>query len=82
MPKYRKGYPPIIVTSADGVTVITVHKREDGEWGWTAKRGGRKVGTNGQGLQRVRAIEQAIRTAGTGCTWAYGRAHGKTIIPA
>lgn len=77
MPKYRHGFPPVIVMSADGTTSIHVTKREDGDWGWTAYRGGRKVATNGEGIQRVRAIAGAITFGGPGCTWADATADGK-----
>lgn len=59
-------YGPVTFVSADGTTTVEAHKRADGAWGWTKRRSGRKVGTNGQGIQRCRAVAQARREAGEG----------------
>lgn len=61
---YRRRYGPVTFECADGSTV-EAHKRADGQWGWTKRsRNGRKIATNGQGIQRVRAIEAARRESG------------------
>lgn len=64
MVKYRAGFPPLIVMSRSDSTRVEVFKRADGRWQWTAKRGGRKVGWEGQGNYRCRAIDQAVKVVG------------------
>lgn len=63
-PTYSAKYPPVTFRHPDGITTVEAHKRADGEWQWTKRRRGRKVGTQGQGMQRCRAIAQARREAG------------------
>lgn len=67
-------FPPVRFVCRDGRTIETFVRRDRIDtgvstrraWGWRVRRSGRVVTTNGQAIQRYRAIDQAAQAAGPG----------------